>query len=121
MEGMVVNGVPRLPEDVQKLLRLMAQRLEVSGKVMALQASVAVVKAYTATWIDVLVPDGFPRGDWADGALSVSPTVLDRAGAEVGCIFVWVSKGQLVSLEQGWYTDEPPRGWPSVEMVKWEA
>ncbi|MFG1872671.1 hypothetical protein [Micromonospora arborensis] len=115
------EAVAGLPGNLKDLLRLVAQRLEVSGEAMALQASAANVETYGPTWIDVKVPDGCPIGDWEDGPLSISPTVLDGRGATAGCVVIWVSEGKLTSLEQGWYTDDPPSGWPSIEMLDWEV
>ena len=109
----------KLPARVQELLSELARRLGPSGVALAKQAGVATTERATATWVDIHVPDEVVRGDWPDGPLSISPTVLAPNGSLLGSIHVWVEAGILAAIEQGWFTDVAPDEWPKLDQLQW--
>lgn len=108
-----------LSERLQDLLIEIARRLGSSGAALAEQTGAAMTEDATATWVDVNVPDGVAKGDWSDGPLPISPTVLAPSGDLVGSIHVWVKSGVLSAVEQGWFTDVPPAEWPTPSQLQW--
>jgi hypothetical protein len=90
-----------------------------AGVALAQQANVATTAHFAATWVDIHVPEGVVRGDWPDGPLPISPTVLAPNGGLLGSIHVWVAAGALTAIEQGWVTDAAPDDWPTVDQLQW--
>jgi hypothetical protein len=81
------------------------------------QAAEAIVDAYSATMIDVVMPNLVAALDMNDGPIPSRAIVFD-GDRPIGEILVWVRSGRLIGLEQAWFTDEPPTSWPSPEVVK---
>jgi len=108
-----------LPEAVRLVLQAMSDVIEAGGGVLAEQARSARVRSFSPTYIEVEVPAECPDGPWSDGALSLSPSVVDEQGRTVGSILVWVAAGRISLLEQPWYSDDPPTHWPRPEQLRW--
>lgn len=108
-----------IPERIQSIVLEIAGRLDSGGDELVEQARVAMVTRETPTWVDLRVPDGVRRGDWADGPLLARPTVLAPDGDPSGAIYLWVSDGALSAIEQGWFGDVPPVEWPAVGQLRW--
>lgn len=106
-----------LPEALHQVLGAVSAVLESGGEVLAVQSRTARVRAFSPTYVELDVPSDSPAGPWPDGPLSLSPTVVDGRGEVIGSILIWVAGGRISLLEQAWYTDQPPTGWPPVERV----
>jgi len=102
------------------IVAAIAAHLESDGDTLATQAANAIVTSMTPGYIDLSVADTHQRGPWRDGPLDCSPTVIDSSGNPAGGILIWISDGRLSMIEQFWYTDEPPTGWPTVESLSFE-
>lgn len=108
-----------LPPKVQEILGEFARRLGPSGDLLAQQATVATVVQASATWIDCHVSEDVARGQWSNGVLPVSPTVMTPNGNLGGSVHVWVTAGALTAIEQGWFTDDRPGDWPTLDQLVW--
>ena len=85
-----------------------------TAKALNIQASQAqVIREVPYRMIDLDVPAGSPPGECSDGPLPARAAIVGEGGRFVGELLVWVMSGRLISLEQAWFTDEPPGRWPS--------
>jgi hypothetical protein len=107
-----------LPAQVVQLLLALADAMGEQGIPLASQASAAKATAYSATYIDVRVPDSAVRGEWRDGPLDIKPLVVNELGEPIGEVLVWVNAGRMTLLEQAWFTDDPPTDWPTLDLVR---
>lgn len=106
-----------LSTDLLQLVAQVARPLGAHATILCQQARVATVTSYSATMIDVVVPDSAPRLDLDDGPIPTR-ALVDREDELTGEIVVWVRAGRLIGLEQAWYTDEPPIAWPLPDAVR---
>jgi len=105
---------------VRDLVAAVAAALPDGGAELRAQLVAAAVADGSATHLDVTVPTESPRLEHPDGPLSTVVTVLDDDGGHAGEVLVWVRDGLMVGVEQTWYTDEPPTGWPDLAHVRVE-
>ncbi len=105
---------------VRDLVAAVAAALPDGGAELRAQIVVAQVADGSATHLDVVVPAESPRLEVPDGPLPTVASVLDDAGGLAGEVLVWVRDGLMVGVEQTWYTDEPPAGWPELSRIRVE-
>ena len=105
---------------VRDLVAAVAAALPDGGAELRTQLVAASVADGSATHLDVTVPAVSPRLELPDGPLRTVATVLDDEGADVGEVLVWLRDGLMVGVEQTWYADDPPTGWPDLAHVRVE-
>jgi hypothetical protein len=103
---------------VRDLVAAVAAALPDGGAELRAQLVAATVADGGATHLDVTVPDESPRLEHPDGPLPTVATVVDDAGELVGEVQVCVRDGLMVGVEQTWYGDTPPTGWPDLAHVR---
>jgi hypothetical protein len=104
------------PELVE-LVAHVTEGLGADAAVLRQQAEAATVMSSSPTMVDLAVPTSLPRCSLDDGP-TPGAAVVYAGGELVGEILVWIRSGYLTSLEQAWYTDEPPTAWPSPADVR---
>lgn len=121
--GDAVNELDRQPDSkrIQAIVFEVARRLHSGGDALVEQARVATASRATPAWVDFQVPEGVRKGEWADGPLPLSPVVLSPDGDPYGTIHVWVARGTLSAIEQGWFEGVPPVDWPTPERLRWSS
>lgn len=107
-----------LPPELLALVAYIASPLGATGRIIATQAAAATVLVDSPTMLDVQVAANAPRIPLANGPIPVDAIVLDEAERLTGEILVWIEGGMLIGIEQAWYTDEPPTGWPPRARVR---
>ena len=103
---------------VRDLVAAVAAALPDGGAELRAQLVAATVADGSATHLDVTVPPESPRLELPDGPLPTVASVLDDQGDHVGEVLVWVRDGLMVGVEQTWYSDDPPTGWPDLAHVR---
>lgn len=109
----------RLPDSLVDLLRhLVASLTPVGvGEAIIAQALSATIVKGSPTMVDLQPTPGAPRIDLPNGPIPVRAFVQGEGVDPDGEVLVWIREGQLIGLEQAWYTDEPPWSWPAPEAV----
>lgn len=107
----------RLPADIRRLVARVTAPLGDASVILQRQAEHATVVRCTATMLDVEVPSGMPIVELSDGPAPCVALVYDGEQL-VGELLVWVRDGRLIGLEQAWYTDDPPKSWPSPDTLR---
>ncbi|WP_433673992.1 hypothetical protein [Microbacterium gorillae] len=108
----------RLDENARALLTAACHHLGPQGQILMQQARRARVVASSPTMIDVDVPTTEPLLDLPDGPIAGRLLVV-TADELSGEILIWVRSGRLIGLEQAWYTDSAPAGWPQPSQLEW--
>jgi hypothetical protein len=103
---------------VRDLVAAVAAALPDGGAELRAQLVAATVADGSATHLDVSVPAESPRLELPDGPLATVATVVGEDGELVGEVLVWLREGLMVGVEQTWYGDEPPTGWPDLAHVR---
>jgi hypothetical protein len=111
------RGDPLPPGLVALVLRVV-EPLGVEAGAFQRQAAAAKIVNYSPTMVDVEVPVGVPRTTLRDGPVPGRAMVYDDLERLSGEILVWVRGGVLLGLEQAWYTDDPPKAWPSPGRLR---
>ena len=106
-----------LSSDMLRLIAHVTSPLAESASKLMGQAERAIVVRYSPTMLDVEVPSDISVVDLPDGPTPGRVLVYEREQL-VGEVLVWIRDGRLIGLEQAWFTDDPPKSWPSPEMVR---
>lgn len=105
------------------LLDLIARLTEPLGHTTSMQlvdqARVARVVSASSTNIDLL-PGSLSPVRLPDGPTPGRALVM-RGGVIQSEVMLWVNGGQLVALEQPWYSDDMPTAWPSAAEINLEG
>lgn len=111
-------GAP-LPPNVLALLRHLVRYLNSDelGTSIVAQAQQAAVVRGSATMIDLTPRNDLPPVELPDGPIPLQ-VFVQRADEPTGEILVWIDGGELIGLEQAWWTDDPPTDWPTPEQVR---
>lgn len=112
-----LNPGARLPAEILDLLAHVTAPLGKASVTLQRQAEVARVVRCSATMLDIAVPADRDEVELPDGPVPARALVYDHEQL-VGELLVWVRNGRLIGLEQAWYTETPPRAWPSPESVR---
>jgi hypothetical protein len=113
----VQDGVVLAPR-VRDLVAAVAAALPDGGAELRAQLVAASVADGSATHLDVTVPVESPRIEVPDGPLPTVATVVSDDGVLAGEVLVWVRDGLMVGVEQTWYGDDPPTGWPELARIR---
>lgn len=106
-----------LPAEIVDVIAHCTASLGDTSKVLTCQADAAKILQASPTMLDLVVPAGLDPVDLPDGPTPGRTFVYD--GDElIGEVLVWLQHGRLSGLEQAWFTDEPPRQWPSPESLR---
>lgn len=108
----------QLPESIVDLIVRTTEGLGAASELIERQARAARVVRFSATDIDVVVPQHSESIPLANGPIT-SYGILDEAGSVVGQVLIWVSNGMFIGMEQDWYTEETPSNWPLVQQIGW--
>lgn len=107
-----------LPPQVVDLLLAIASRLGKLGHALDGQVQSASAVTLSPTYIEIGLPEGVEQGLWSDGPLDLKPLIVDEANEPIGEVLVWIESGRVTLLEQAWFTDDPPTGWPQLQAVR---
>ena len=107
-----------VPPDLSALVAHVAAPLGPTAALIETQLAAASVVAGSPTMVDVEVPPTVQRVPLPDGPIPVRAIVYDEAGRPEGEVLVWLRFGMLIGVEQAWFTDDPPSGWPAPGNVR---
>ena len=107
----------RLPPAILALIAHVTKSLGAASVTLVRQGKAATVVRHSATMLDLEVSTEAELVDLADGPTPTQALVYDGEDL-VGELLVWVRSGQLIGIEQAWFTDEAPTEWPSPDAVR---
>lgn len=109
-----------LPLSLLALLKHIVDGLPNAATADALlrQAALAQITNGSPTMIDVATRPDLAPVPLPNGPIPVRAIVYGKGDDSVGEILVWVRDGQLIGLEQAWWTDDPPSRWPESSEVR---
>lgn len=110
--------INKLTPELLKVVARVVSTLGESATTLLDQAKSATISSYSPTMINLIVPDAAARSSLPDGPSPGRAIVYDAADQPIGEIILWIRAGRMIGLEQAWYTDEPPRAWPSGRFIR---
>lgn len=107
----------RLPDEIVALIAHITAPLGDKSEALTRQAASATIIRASSTMLDVAVQGELPAAHLADGPTPGRALVYD-GDQLVGEVLVWVGCGQLIGIEQAWFTDDAPSAWPTPDRVR---
>ena len=71
----------------------------------------------SVTMVEFTVDPVTPFADIVNGPLDVTPAVIGPTGEPEGELLLWLTGGRLTTLEQPWWTADPPTELPRLDRL----